>query len=107
MVYKLCFNYFKVLTLLYAGSATKSGNGAEGRNHQREMNLNANEQREIPRFSAMHISKTAPNRENETLDPNMYPEPTICFNILSIFVAFIMTSANLHSVSLSSLSVCL
>lgn len=91
--------------MLCAGSAAKSGNGAEGRNLQGESNLNANEQREIPRFSAMHISKTAQNRENEPLDPNTYPG-LLLVSIFYLFFfpfAYIMTSANLHSVFLSSL----
>lgn len=82
-----------VLTCLhYAGSAAKSGNGAEGRNGQGETITNANEQREIPRLSTMYISKDAPNRENERLDPNMYPETTTCFSYLSVLLLLLLIS---------------
>ncbi|PON52082.1 Rad9/Ddc [Trema orientale] len=52
-----------------SGSATRNGNGNEGRQVQEEQNANASEQREITRISAMHISKSAPDRENEPVNP--------------------------------------
>lgn len=79
-------------SLLYAGSAAKSGNGADGRNAQGETISNANEQREIPRISRMCISKAAPNRENESVDPNMYPETTTCFCIYQFFLLLLLIS---------------
>ncbi|XP_024022184.1 uncharacterized protein LOC21384716 [Morus notabilis] len=50
-----------------SGSANRNGNGTERRQFQEERNLDASGQREITRLSAMHISKAAPDRENEPI----------------------------------------
>ncbi|GLT72442.1 hypothetical protein SLA2020_443770 [Shorea laevis] len=56
-----------------SGSAAKSGSGGgtEERPVQGERNLNASEQREIQRISAMKISQAASARGNEHADPNI------------------------------------
>lgn len=56
-----------------AGSGAKSGSGAEAGQVQGERNLNASEQRDIQRFSTMHISKAASAARNEPVGLNMYP----------------------------------
>lgn len=76
--------------MLCAGSATRTGNGIEGRQVPEERNSNASEQREITRISEMHISKPAPDKENEAVNPNMYPECTVCYNIQSSPSVYIM-----------------
>lgn len=55
------------------GSGAKSGSGAEAGQVQGERNLNASEQRDIQRFSTMHISKAASAGGNEPVGLNMYP----------------------------------
>ncbi|XP_062084813.1 uncharacterized protein LOC133790969 [Humulus lupulus] len=55
-----------------SGSAARNGNGNEGRQVREEQNSNASEQREITRISAMHISKSASDRENEPVNPNAF-----------------------------------
>ncbi|XP_030503041.2 uncharacterized protein LOC115718407 [Cannabis sativa] len=63
-----------------SGSAAKNGNGNEGRQVREEQNLNASEQREINRISAMHISKSASDRENEPVNPNTFNMEKDCIN---------------------------
>ncbi|KAK2976908.1 hypothetical protein RJ640_024742 [Escallonia rubra] len=57
-----------------SGSAAKSGSGVEERQVSREKDLNTNEQTEIQRIQAMHISKAGPAGDNLSSGPNPYPE---------------------------------
>ena len=61
------------LRLPSAASANRNGNATEGRQVQEERSLNAFEQREITRISAMNISNAGPSTEHEPVNPNRYP----------------------------------
>lgn len=60
-------------------SGMRSGSGVEERHVQGERNPNTNEQREIQRISAMHISATGPGGGNVPNGKNLYPKILLIF----------------------------
>lgn len=57
----------------YAGSAVRSGSGAERQVNGRR-NMNGSAQRVIQKTSTMHISKNTSARENGSEAPTSYPK---------------------------------
>lgn len=58
----------------YAGSAVRSGSGAEERQVNGQRNMNGSAQRVIQKTSTMHISKNTSARENGSEAPTSYPK---------------------------------